>query len=83
MKNFRKLQQLRNNPTIRNGEFDSVVVDNTLLYKRELNGTNNEVFYIALNIGTNTTIDLSKHFPNVSAMVGVVVASLQSSLVAG
>lgn len=84
LKNFKKLLQLRNNPTIRNGAFDLVAVGNTLLYKRELSGTGNDVFYIVLNIGsTSTTTDLSNHFPTVTEEVEVIVASRQSSLVAG
>lgn len=84
LKIFRKLLQLRENPTIRDGSYESVVVENVLVYKRELNGRDNDIFYIVLNIGsTSTSIDLSRIFSNVPAEVEVVVASLQSTLVSG
>lgn len=84
LKIFKKLLDLRRNPTLRDGTYESVVVDNVLVYKRELSGTDNDVFYIVLNFGSSAvTVDLTKHFSRVSTNVEVVVASLQSAHVAG
>lgn len=79
--------RLRENPTIRSGSYESVVVgsdDNILVYKREIKGSTNDRFYIALNVGsTTTTVDLASVYSDVSTEVEVVVASLQSNLVPG
>lgn len=69
---------------MRDGTLESVVVGKDLLvYKRELYG-NADVFVVVLNLGDMTrSVDLTTVFPILTAHVEVVVASLQSPLVAG
>lgn len=82
LKIFKKLIQLRENPSMSNGTFESTVLGDLLLYKRELVG--HDVFVIVINFGSSTTkIDLTKYYPKLTADVEVIIASLQSPLVPG
>lgn len=82
LKIFKKLIQLRENPSIRDGAFESTTVGDLLVYKRELTG--HDVFVVVINFGRSTaTIDLTRYYPRLTAKVEVVIASLQSPLVPG
>lgn len=95
-KNFIKLAKLRNNPTIKYGEFDiKTAKEDLLVYKRQMkkqntktahNKTDYDTFVVVLNKGSSKrTVDLNALFEgSLPEKMEVIVSSVHAkSLVAG
>lgn len=87
LKVFRTLMELRQNPTLKYGDFHMNAPDNEMLvYKRELHGqTHSDIFVMVLNMGNATkTVDLVHYLGELPQEMKVEIASIHSkSPVAG
>lgn len=83
LKVFQRLQQLRKNPTLAEGELNLIAIDDDLLvYTRiQKNNPKADQFVIVLNLGLKTkTINLKKTFAALPEKLTVEVTSISSKL---
>lgn len=77
---------LRQNPTVKYGEFDLKPVDDELLvYKRQIkNDTQADIVVVVLNFEGNTkTVNLNDHLDGLPDKMKTVVASIHSTIAPG
>lgn len=77
---LRKLIKLRQHPTLKYGGLEiSAVDDDVLVFKRELEQFDSDVFFVALNLGkSEKVVDLSASLSGVPQQLSVLIASIQS-----
>lgn len=73
---------LRQNPTMKYGEFEIKAIDDEmLLYKRQIKDEPSaDIVIVILNLGSNTrTVDLTEHFSNIPKETEAVITSVHST----
>lgn len=86
LRTFGDLMVLRQNPTVKYGEFDLKPVDDELLvYKRQLkNDAQADIVVVVLNFEGNTkTVNLNDHLDGLPNKMKTVVASIHSTIAPG
>lgn len=81
LKVFRQLITLRGSPTLKYGGLQiEAVDDDVLVYKRQIDGQDADVFVVVLNLGTtDKVVDLNASLSGVPSKLKVAVSSIQSN----